>query len=252
MSYHPGKFTWFEHVSGDPAQARQFHEALFGWKVETIAAGAHGYDMIHNRGEGIGGLLKAGAGEPARWVSYLSVNDVDASFKAALANGAKALAEPVDYAGVGRSAAITDPAGAAVSLWKGAEGDREDRDPTPAGDWIWNELLASDTGKALAFYERVFGYTHDEMKMGDGATYYILKGPDGQSRAGLMKAPHPDAPPMWTPYVRVEEADATAARVAPLGGKLVMPPQDVPTIGRLGALLDPLGAAIAFIQPVVM
>ena len=252
MSYHPGKFTWFEHVSSDPARARQFYEALFGWKVEAMPADGHSYDMIHNRGEGMGGLLKADAGAPNHWASYLSVDDVDASFKAALANGAKALMEPVDYAGVGRSATIADPTGAMVSLWKGAEGDREDRDPTPAGDWIWNELLTPDVNKALAFYESVFGYTHDEMKMGDGATYYILKSADGKSRAGLMKAPHADTPPMWMPYVRVEEADATAARVAPLGGKLMMAPQDVPTIGRLGALFDPLGAAIAIIQPAVM
>ncbi|WP_158290076.1 VOC family protein [Ramlibacter sp. WS9] len=252
MSYHAGKFTWFEHLSADPAKAREFYEKLFGWKVETLSAPGRDYDMVQNGGEGIAGLLRAPSGVPTHWASYLSVTDVDASFDAALAAGAKALMPPSDFAGVGRGATFADPTGAVVSLWKGLQGDRPDRDPTPAGDWIWNELLTPDVNRSLAFYEGLFGYTHDEMRIGDGATYYILKSPDGKPRAGLMKTPHADTPPMWLPYVRVEEADATAARVAPLGGSLTIPPQDVPTVGRLGALVDPQGAAIAFIQPAVM
>jgi len=252
MSYHPGKFNWFEHLSTDPAKARQFYEALFGWKVESMQADGHSYDMIQNRGEGIGGLLRAPAGGSGCWRSYLSVDDVDARFGAALAAGARSLMNPVDYGGVGRAATIADPSGAAVSLWKAVDGDREDVDPVPAGDWVWNELLTPDVARSLAFYESVFGFTHEEMKSGPQGSYCILKGPDGKRRAGLMKAPHADTPPIWMPYVRVEEADATAARVAPLGGKLLMAPQDVPTVGRMGALVDPLGASIAFIQPAVM
>jgi predicted enzyme related to lactoylglutathione lyase len=252
MSYHPGKFTWFEHLSGDTAKARQFYEALFGWKVASVPGAARQYQMIENGGEGIGGILQAPPRVPGHWASYLSVTDVDASFKAALAAGAKALMPPTDFPGVGRGATIADPMGAAVSLWKGTQGDREDREQVPAGDWVWNELLTHDVPKSLAFYEGVFGFTHDEMTMGPGGAYFILKSADGKNRAGVMKAPSPFAPPMWMPYVRVEQADEIAARAAPLGGKLMMPPQDVPTVGRLGALFDPLGAAIAFIQPAVM
>ena len=252
MSYHPGKFNWFEHLSSDTAKARLFYQALFGWKVTQVAGAGRSYDMIENAGEGIAGFLPAPPGVPNHWASYLSVRDVDASFKAALAAGAKAYMQPRDFPGAGRGATIADPTGAVVSLWKSAQGDREDRDPVPAGDWVWNELLTPDVAGALAFYEGVFGFTHEEMKTGPQGAYYVLKGPDGQARAGLMKAPHADTPPMWLPYVRVEEADATAARVAPLGGTLMMAPQDVPTVGRIAALVDPLGASIAFIQPAVM
>jgi len=64
-----------------------------------------------------------------------------------------------------------------------------------------------------------------------------------------MQVPHAGAPAMWLPYVRVKEADATAARVQPLGGELMMQPQDVPNVGRICALFDPTHAAVAFIQP---
>ena len=251
-SQHPGKFNWFEHASGDPAKARAFYEALFGWKIATVPLGGQGYDLIQHATEGIGGIVATADGAPAGWISYLSVPNVDEAFAAALAAGATAVKPPWDFPPVGRGADIRDPGGAAVRLWKNAEGDRPDTENVPAGDWLWNELLTPDVDKALAFYESVFGYSHEEMKMGPQGKYFILKSPDGRSRAGLMKTPHDGMPSMWTPYVKVEQADETAARVAPLGGTLLMPPEDVPTVGRLCALSDPLGAPIAFIQPVIM
>ena len=251
MSFHPGKFNWFEHLSNDTAKARRFYEALFGWEVSRVAGADRQYDLIHNAGEAVGGFLQAPAGVPNHWASYLSVSDVDTTFRAALAAGAKPYMPPRDFPGVGRGATLADPAGAVVSLWKGTQGDREDLLHVPPGDWVWNELLTSDVAAALAFYEGVFGFTHEEMKTGPDSIYYVLKGPDGRSRGGVMKAPHPDTAAMWLPYVCVEQADATAARVAPLGGKLMMAPQDVPTVGRLAALVDPLGASIAIIQPAV-
>jgi hypothetical protein len=66
-----------------------------------------------------------------------------------------------------------------------------------------------------------------------------------------MKSPDAGAPPMWVPYVKVEDAAATAARVAPLGGTLLLEPIDVKDVGRVAVLADTLGAMLGFIQPVV-
>jgi uncharacterized protein len=82
--------------------------------------------------------------------------------------------------------------------------------------------------------------------------YYILKSPDGKPRGGVMPSADPQAPPAWLPYVRVEDADAVAARAGPLGGKLMMAPSTVPGVGRIGAVADPLGAPLGFIQPAVV
>src|SRR3954467_8996448 len=107
----PGKFTWFEHLSADPVKAREFYEALFGWKVKSVQGVDRTYDMVHNLGEGIAGVLAAPPRTPHQWMSYLSVRDVDASFRAALDGGARPLMEPADFAGAGRGATIADPAG---------------------------------------------------------------------------------------------------------------------------------------------
>ena len=251
MSHLPGKFTWFEHLSADPACAKQFYQSLFGWEVGGMPIGDKPYDVISNGMEMIGGIIAAPDGAPGHWSSAMSVADVDASFRAAIDAGAKSVMPPGDFGEMGRGAALMDPCGAIVTLWKGTQGDRPDVEKIAVGDWCWNELLTPDVKKSLAFYESVFGYTHDVMRNAVAGEYFILKSPDGKPRGGVMKAPHADTPPMWMPYVLVEDADAIAARIAPLGGKLMMPPKDVPGVGRIGALVDPLGASLGFIRPVV-
>lgn len=256
MSYRYGKFTWFEHVSPDAAKAARFHGDLFGWKVQSLPMGEGSYDMITNGGTGIGGFVRdasfpANAASPAHWASWISVPDVDAAYSSALAAGAKPVMPPRDFADIGRGATFIDPTGARISVWHGTQGDREDTDDTAVGDWVWNELSTPDTAKAIAFYESVFGYTHQDMDMGEHGMYHVIQTSDGRARGGVMKLPHADATPMWMPYVRVEDADAIASRVAPLGGKLLMAPQDIPGVGRIGMLLDPLGAALGFIKPAV-
>ncbi len=249
MSHLPGKFVWFEHVSGDSVAARRFYEPLFGWYTKPLSVGgADPYPLIMNGSEGIGGFRSAPPGAPALWMPYLSVADVDASHAAALAAGAKSLAPPADLLPFGRGATLADPTGAVFSIWRDAEGDRADPEKAPFGDWMWNELMTPDESKALAFYETVFGYTHDNMDMGPQGTYYLLKQGD-KMRGGLMRAPMPDTPPLWLPYVSVADCDATAAKAREQGARVIVEPSDIPDVGRFATLLDAQGACIAFMKP---
>ena len=101
---------------------------------------------------------------------------------------------------------------------------------------------------ALAFYQRVLGYTHDTMDLGPGGTYYLLK-KDGDSRGGLMRSAEPKAQSMWLPYVAVAACDATADKARSLGGQVLSPPTDIPGVGRFAVFADPVGAAIAVLEP---
>lgn len=248
MSHLPGKFVWFEHACPDPARARAFYEPLVGWHVESMPRGAESYALILNGKDGIGGLRRAVPGAASCWVSYLSVPDVDAGMRAAIAAGATGLMPPTDF-GVGRAAGLADPTGALVALWKASEGDRPDVERPPVGDWFWNELWTTDAARALGFYERVFGYTHDAMDMGPQGTYYLLKGSDGVMRAGLMQATAPATGSMWLPYIHVADCDATVARAKQLGAPTVcVAPTDIPDVGRFAVLIDPTGATFAVIK----
>jgi len=249
MSHLYGKFVWFEHLSADTAAASRFYDTLFGWRTQaTPMGGPEPYPLIMNASEGIGGFRAAPPGAPTGWMSYLSVRDVNVAHAAALAAGGASLMPPTSFGPVGHGATLADPTGAVFSVWHDAQGDRADAAKTAMGDWHWNELMTHDQEKALAFYEGVFGYTHDTMDMGPQGSYYLLKMGDAM-RAGLMHMPMPDTPPLWVPYVAVADCDATAATAKRLGAQVIVEPTDIPNVGRFATLLDPQGACIAFMKP---
>ncbi|MCP5287172.1 MAG: VOC family protein [Burkholderiaceae bacterium] len=116
------------------------------------------------------------------------------------------------------------------------------------GAFSWSELMTPNPKAALAFYGDLFGWTSQEMDMGSGA-YHVVKVGDTQV-AGVMGMPPdtpPGMPPMWGCYVTVDDIDATAKRCIELGGQVLMPPMDIPTVGRMAVLKDPLGAVISAI-----
>ncbi|MEN9538957.1 MAG: hypothetical protein RLZZ126_1192 [Pseudomonadota bacterium] len=253
MSFLPGKFVWFEHVSNDPTKARSFYGALVGWVIQDIPMGEQSYSMIFNGGtareNGIGGFRTATAGIPNHWISYLSVPDVDRAHASAVSAGAQSLMAPAAM-GPGRASGICDPAGALLALWKGGEGDPADVEKTPFGGWFWNEHYSADPKGAVAFYEKAFGLSHDAMDMGLLGTYYILKSADGKQRAGLMQFP-PGAqmPSHWLPYIHVPDCDAAVGQAQQLGAQMVcVPPTDIPNIGRFAVLIDAVGVPFAVIR----
>jgi hypothetical protein len=246
MDYLPGKFIWFEHVSSDVDKARAFYGELLGWNSDAVPMGEGSYQMIMNGEDGIGGFRSIDAGQPAHWMSYVSVTDVDATAQAAAAAGAKILLPPTDFPPVGRGATLQDPQGGIFSIWKLNEGDRPDR-PTPIGDWYWNELVTSDAQAALAFYTNLLGYLVDPMPMAGGGTYYVLKTGD-TPRGGLMQRSAPNAPTGWLPYLRVADCDASYAEALKLGANSCVEPTDIPNVGRFAVLQDPTGAAVAIIR----
>ena len=116
------------------------------------------------------------------------------------------------------------------------------------GVFSWNELTTSDPAAAAAFYSQLFGWrVSDPMpEMGD----YHLATLGDTMVAGIM-APPPDSapmPPQWGSYVTVDDADQAAERAVALGGKVLVPPMDVPTVGRMAVLQDPQGAVFSVMK----
>ncbi len=243
----PGKFAWFEHVSSDARKAQAFFGEVFGWTVEPFPMGTSAYEMISAGGTAIGGYPPLADDRPPHWISYVSVEDVDATAKAVAANGGRVVAPPADVPGVGRMARVADPQGAGLCVFRSSQGDPADG-PVPHGGWVWNELHTSDPAKALSFYERALGYAHRSMDVGPGGTYYILSR-SGADRGGVTGHLPAGVRPHWLPYVHVADADETIARARKLGATILRGPEDVPTVGRIAALQDPMGAAIAIIKP---
>jgi uncharacterized protein len=49
-------------------------------------------------------------------------------------------------------------------------------------------------------------------------------------------------------YFQVDDCDASAARATDLGGRVNVPPNDIPHVGRFAMLSDPQGAMFSIIK----
>lgn len=246
-----GRFVWFEYMSKDLRKAQAFFGELFGWKTKEVQTPESPYTMIAVGDSTIGGYWpppKEGAPEHAQWISHLQVEDANASAERVKSLGGTVKMPPMTVANYGTFAVVEDPTGAVFSLWQPAQAQGNDDYRGQPGFWVWNELYTDDPDKAVAFYTALGGFEHDKMEMGEAGTYHLLK-KDGAGRAGVMKKPMPEIPSMWLPYVQVEDTDRTAERAAKLGGKVQVPPTDIPDVGRFALLIDPQGAAIGILKP---
>jgi hypothetical protein len=62
----------------------------------------------------------------------------------------------------------------------------------------------------------------------------------------------PAMPPTWGIYITVENVEEITQKAEELGGKVLMPPHDIPGVGRFSLIQDPQGAtfyAIAYSAP---
>ncbi len=113
----------------------------------------------------------------------------------------------------------------------------------------WHELMTSDVEKAKKFYAELLGWGFQEFPMEEGGSYWVAK-VDDEGVGGIMGAP-PDAagvPPHWGLYITVENVDATVKKAEQIGAKLLVPPMDIPNVGRFSVLQDPQGASFAVIK----
>ena len=112
----------------------------------------------------------------------------------------------------------------------------------------WVDLSTTDLPGALSFYGRLFGWEAEDM--GEQAGHYTmlrLRGLDAAAAAPQMPE-QAGRPPAWNVYVAVSDADATAKAIESAGGRLLMPPMDVFTSGRMAVAMDPQGAAFSIWQ----
>jgi predicted enzyme related to lactoylglutathione lyase/uncharacterized protein YndB with AHSA1/START domain len=114
-----GVFNWNELLTDNVAGATAFYSKLLGWKTEKSPVPNVDYTIFKKDGRMVGGCMKLPMENvPSHWLSYVSVEDVDATAKKAVKLGGKVCAEPFNVPTVGRLAVLQDPQGAAFALFK--------------------------------------------------------------------------------------------------------------------------------------
>lgn len=115
------------------------------------------------------------------------------------------------------------------------------------GRFVWYELLAKDQKAATAYYTELIGWGTEIFEGGD-QEYTMFTGGNGPL-GGVMQLPDEaqkeGAPPHWIGYVDSPDIDATAARAAKLGARILVPPTEIPGAGRFTVISDPQGAVFA-------
>jgi predicted enzyme related to lactoylglutathione lyase len=108
------------------------------------------------------------------------------------------------------------------------------------GQFSWTNILTPNPAEARAFYEKVLGWTFLDMP---GVGYRFQVG--GKDAGGLFDVVNPQtgdvAAPIMAMMIKVDDADATVAKVRALGGT-AQDPFDVFDAGRMAVCGDPAGA----------
>jgi len=102
--------------TGNLPGACAFYARLFGWRTETIEAGARSY-LTLGLGDGFeGGIVECATKRPL-WLPYVEVADVADTTESARRLGASVLLEPREGPAGWRSV-VSSPAGAEIALWQ--------------------------------------------------------------------------------------------------------------------------------------
>jgi hypothetical protein len=252
---HPaGAFCWVELGTTEPEAAKTFYGGLFGWTPDDMPMGpGRYYTMWKLAGLELGAMYQLSAemlaqGVPPNWMLYVSVGSVDETLARVAAAGGQAVAGPFDVADAGRMAVVQDPQGAAVGLWQPRR-NIGIRVAGVVGTLCWSELATTDRAGATEFYPRVFGWGVNVRPMGEAEyTQWLV---DDRPVGGMLEMTEEwhGAPPHWMPYFLAEDCDQTAERAAELGGAVLVPPTDVPEVGRFAVLRDPQGAHFSVFRP---
>jgi hypothetical protein len=155
---------------------------------------------------------------------------------------------PFDIPNVGRMAFLRDPGGASLALWQSGEHHGAGIFDRP-GALCWTELKTRDTVRAEAFYTALFGW-RAVPRTGLGMAYTMFyKGEEPVGGMMGMEGPNwANVPSSWMPYIVVPDVEVAGAVIIAHGGKLLVPPTDIPTAGRFAMAKDRQGAVISFIQ----
>lgn len=119
------------------------------------------------------------------------------------------------------------------------------------------EIPAADVEKMKRFYEGLFGWKI-ERDPGPIEYWMIYTVPVDKKgialragvNGGMIKKESAKQKPVN--YISVESIDESIEKVKKLGGKIIMPKQEVPTVGWIATVVDPEGNQIALLQSMRM
>lgn len=189
---------------------------------------------------------------PLQWMPHIQVADVAASVAAANEMGGTEYMHAKAEDGSSEWAALADPSGAAFGIMPVL-------DPSmippvdasgPMGCISWVDLTVSDAPNIRDFYQRVIGWSVEDVAMedaGDSYADYNLLTEDGHAAAGLCHARGENSglPATWLLYLPVGDLTESLRRVEEEGGTTLKTTQGSDGVHTTAVIRDPVGACFA-------
>lgn len=253
-----GSWIWYELMTPDVAGSKAFYEAVVRWSVTPGSPETGDYGFIKAAdGAIIGGVVELSDDVTSRkarprWIGYIGVNDVDASLAAITAAGGRCLLPARDVPIAGRVAMVADPGGAPFYIMAPTPppGGGESTSFTAEinhGHCGWNELLAGDAGREVAFYTGLFGWSLPEpMDMGPMGKYQFVAH-DGVGIGAIMPVLPQTPAPTWNHYFWVPAIATAKTAIETNGGQVINGPMQVPDANWIVQGIDPQGAMFSLV-----
>ena len=123
-----------------------------------------------------------------------------------------------------------------------------------AGKIVWHDLLTNTPEESRKFYGELFGWEFEtpgiDLGFGGESSYMLIRH-NGDLIGGMIDAnalKKKNNISQWMTMMSVDDIDAAASSIAGTGGKVLTPPTELKSRGKLAIVEDPTGAIFALIE----
>lgn len=243
-----GRPCWNELRTRDPGAAIEFYGRLFGWRTRPEERETYVHFYVGQRA--VAGVTSGDASVAPFWQVHFATADMRSSRARVVAAGGSLSTDVMDLPETGLLSIVADPEGAFVALYQPTDPERDSwRGSRQPGHFCWAELACRDGARARRFYQEVLGWSASEAAPGELDGYTLFSVGD-EAVSGMLPMPADvEARAEWLPYVAVESASDCAVEALGLQAEVLVPPTDLPGIGRISLIRDPQGARLALLEP---
>lgn len=119
-----------------------------------------------------------------------------------------------------------------------------------AGQIAWTDLTVPNAAAIRDFYARVVRWDPEPVGMGHYDDFNMCLPGTEEPAAGIChsRGVNAELPPVWIPYIVVEDLTRSLEACKELGGKVVVGPKGMGPGASYAVIRDPAGAVAALFQ----